>query len=270
MNAAFVFFSKLLPPFVYPLGLACMLIVLALALRRPRWQRVCLVVALLLLWLGSNRWVALGLARSLEWRYLPPSGDAESHFGDAQVIVLLGGGTEPANYPRSMVEVSGAGDRVLYAAQLYREGKADYILVTGGTIDWMPGAASSARDMGELLAWLGVPDEALWLEEESRNTYENAVFSARILQQKGIQRILLVTSALHMPRALRLFQAQGLEVVPLPADYTVTQANWQRLWQGDLRAQILALLPAVENLVLTTRVMKEYIGILVYQVKGWK
>ncbi|MEW5867978.1 MAG: YdcF family protein [Chloroflexota bacterium] len=265
MSAIFVFLSKLLPPFVYPLGLACFLIVLALVLRRPGWQRASLVLALLLLGLGGNRWVALGLARSLEWRYLPPEA-----IPDAPVIVLLGGGTEPAESPRRMVEVGGAGDRVLYAAELFRQGKAAHILVTGGQVDWLPESVSAAQDMADLLVWLGVPPEALWFEMQARNTYENAVFSARILNEKGIRRILLVTSALHMPRALRAFEAQGLQVLPVASDYTVTEANWQRLWQADLRAQALSCLPGVENLALTTRSLKEYLGILVYQVRGWQ
>jgi uncharacterized SAM-binding protein YcdF (DUF218 family) len=106
----------------------------------------------------------------------------------------------------------------------------------------------------------------LWLEPDSRNTYENALFSTRILREKGIQRILLVTSALHMPRSLKLFQAQGLEVIPLPTDYTVTQGDQAQL---DARAFVLSLLPSAENLALTSRVLKEYIGIIVYDLRGW-
>ena len=85
---------------------------------------------------------------------------------------------------------------------------------------------------------MGVPAEAIWLQTESRNTYEDAVYSARLLKDKGVRRILLVTSAWHMPRSLGLFQAQGLEVVPLPVDFTVTDAGWQGLMRGDLRCSL--------------------------------
>jgi uncharacterized SAM-binding protein YcdF (DUF218 family) len=95
------------------------------------------------------------------------------------------------------------------------------------------------------------------------------LYSARLLQEKGIKRILLVTSAWHMPRSVKLFEAQGLEVTPLPTDYTITQAGWEQLTRPDLRAQILYLLPSAENLVLTSRILKEYIGMFVYQMKGW-
>lgn len=262
MDSVFVFLSKLLPLFVYPLGLACILLLLALLVRRQGWRRACAICALALLWLGGNRWVATGLARSLEWRYLSPE-----TLPQAEVIVLLGGGTLPAEYPRQRVEISGAGDRVLYAAHLYKQGVAANILLTGGKLDWSTSSSTPAEDMAELLVSLGVPREALWLESESRNTYENALFSARLLEERGIQRILLVTSAMHMPRSVILFESQGLEVVPAPTDFTVTQSGWERLRDGGLQGFLLGLLPSAENLSLTTQVFKEYLGILVYTIR---
>jgi uncharacterized SAM-binding protein YcdF (DUF218 family) len=265
----FIFLSKLLPLFVYPLGLACLLIVLALLLKGVGWQRAVLIATLALLFLGGNRWVSTALARSLEWQYLPPA-----EIPQAEVIVVLGGGTANAVYPRTIVEISDAGDRVLYAAWLYKQGKAPHLLLTGGALDWAPTATSAAQDMATLLEMMGVPGDALWLEPDSRNTYEDAVYSARILREKGIHRILLVTSAFHMPRSVRLFEAQGLEVIPLPADYSVVQASGDdqgaATLTGDPRAAILSLFPTADNLSRTTRMLKEYIGILVYDLKGWK
>ncbi len=262
----FVFLSKLLPPFVYPLGLACALIVVALFLaRRIKWQRLVLILALLCLWLGSTSWVSMGLAKSLEWRYLPPV-----QVPSADALVLLGGGTSPADWPRPMVELNSAGDRVLYAAYLYRQGKAPHILLSGGLLDWVSHASTPAEDMAGLLQSMGVPSEALWLQPNSRNTAEDALYSAKILRDKGINRILLVTSAWHMPRSVKLFQAQGLEVIPMPADFTVTQSEWKSLTKLDFRVQLLNLLPSAENLSLTSRMLKEYVGMFVYQMRGWK
>ena len=179
----FVFLSKFLPPLIYPLGLACILILFALFLvRRIRWQRAALILALCCLWLGSNNWVAYGLARSLEWRYLPPE-----EVPVAEAIVVLGGGTLPAEWPRTIVEVNGAGDRILYTAYLYQQGKADHILLSGGLIDWVARPVSPAQDMATLLGMMGVPAQALWLQPDSRNTAEDALFSARMLKEKGIQ-----------------------------------------------------------------------------------
>jgi len=123
--------------------------------------------------------------------------------------------------------------------------------------------------MFQLLELMGVPPGAMWLESESRNTYENAAFTHQILESKGINKILLVTSAAHMHRSVKLFEAQGLDVIPLPTDYVVTETNWKRLSQGSLMAKLLYLIPGADNLSLTTRILKEYLGILYYNLKGW-
>jgi uncharacterized SAM-binding protein YcdF (DUF218 family) len=262
----FVFLSKLLPPFVYPLGLIALLILLALLFaRRRRLQKAVLILALVLLWLAGNRWVAMGLARALEWRYLPPN-----PVPQAEVMVVLGGGTETPDPPRSIVEVNGSGDRLLYAVWLYQQGKAQHILLSGGALDWTVVNTSPAQDMSTLMQMLGVPEQAIWLQQDSRNTYEDAVNCARILREKGINRVLLVTSAWHMPRAVKLFQAQELDVIPLPTDYNVTQADWERLWGSDPRAWILGALPSIDHMALTTKMLKEYIGMLTYSIRGWK
>jgi uncharacterized SAM-binding protein YcdF (DUF218 family) len=82
--------------------------------------------------------------------------------------------------------------------------------------------------------------------------------------------ILLVTSASHMPRAVKLFEAQGFDVTPMPADYTVTREAWDQLIHGSLESQILNLIPGANDLSLTTRMLKEYIGMVYYTLRGWQ
>lgn len=261
----FVFISKLMPTLVYPLGLASLLILFALFLtRRPKLQRGVLVLAFVLLWIGGNRWVANSLARSLEQRYPAPD-----LVPLAEVVVVLGGGTDPLESPRRMVDINSAGDRLLAAASLYRQGKVKHILVSGGLLEWEQRSSTPAQDMTDLLEWLSVPRDAIWQQGESKNTYEDALFSSQFLKEKGIENILLVTSAWHMPRAIKLFQAQGLIVVPVPTDYNVTQTSWDQMLIGDWRSIFLDLFPTVGNLSLTTRMLKEYIGLFVYGLRGW-
>ena len=161
----FFFLSKFLPVFIFPLGLACVLLVLALAVRRhPGWQTWIIVLALALLWLGSNRLVTMMLSRSLEWQYLPGS-TAHSSELPADVIVVLGGGERSGAFPRPTSELNEAGDRLLYAAQLYRQGAAPHILVSGGNAPWVSSSSvPGAESMADILRVMGVPDEALWLE----------------------------------------------------------------------------------------------------------
>ncbi len=261
----FIYLSKALPLLVYPVGLVTILILIALLTsRRPRLQRVVLLLALGLLLIAGNRWVADGLLRSLEWRYLP-----QADIPKAEAIILLGGGTQPAHYPRPTIEVSGAGDRVFYAAQLYHQGKADHILVSGGSVEWLSAPANPAQDMASLLEALQVPRDAIWLEPTSRNTYENAANSWEILQPKGIRRIILVTSAAHMPRSVALFERQGFEVIPAPTDFRVTQPTWEGMKSASLPVQLLNLFPSADNLVQTTAALKEYFGLFIYRLRGW-
>ena len=261
----FVFLSKLLPPLAYPLGLAILLVLAALLLRkRPRLRTAAEVIALILLVLSSNHWVSFLLARSLEWQYLP-NGEIPS----AEVIVLLGGGTEPAIYPRTFPELNGAGDRLVRAANLYHQGKAPAILASGGNITWMDSQISTpASDMTVLLERMGVPSTAIWQEDRSQNTYENAVYCANILKEKKITRVILVTSALHMPRSVAIFRKLGVDVIPAPADFAVTQEGWAEITSTP-EAWLVNLLPSAGSLGLTSAALKEYFGLLVYRLRGW-
>ncbi|MBG0770433.1 MAG: YdcF family protein [Anaerolineaceae bacterium] len=262
----FVYLSKLLPLFVFPLGMVTLLLVLGLSTeRRKKWHKAFLVLALIILHLGSNRWVSYRLARSLEWQNLP----SETH-PQAEVIVVLGGGTESGDFPRPMAEVNGAGDRVLYAAKLYHDGAAPMILVSGGNLDFSSARGTSpAEEMTDLLIMLSVPPEAIWQQDQSQNTYEDALYSAEILREKEITEVILVTSAIHMPRAKALFENQGIDVIPAPTDFTVTEQNWQSVFQPSIGELVINLLPNASALDLTTTVIKEYIGLLVYHLRGW-
>ncbi len=262
----FLYLSKLLPLLIYPLSLACLLLAALLVLRRsPRWVLWLGLAAFLLLWLGGNRLVSMVLVRSLEWQYFPPS-----VLPHADVIVLLGGGEEPVSPPQPLAGINDTGDRIIYAAWLYQQGAAPHVLASGGVVGVDgPALQPGAEVMGQLLTMLGVPPGALWLEPRSQNTYENAVETKELLDPKGIRRIILVTSALHMPRARAIFAKQGYDVIPAPTDYGVTEASWSYYLTPDPTVQIFNLFPTAEALHDTMRVVKEYTGILVYGLRGW-
>ncbi|WOD38782.1 YdcF family protein [Nodosilinea sp. E11] len=262
----FLFLSKLLPLLIYPLGLACGLLVVALVCvkRRPQWATAAIALALALLLVSSNRWVATGMMRSLEWRY-PDTVDLPT----AEAIVVLGGAIHPQLSPRPWIEVAEEGDRVLHGARLYLAGRAPLLVFSGGRITWgQHQRRSEAADMAELAEALGVPASAILIEPDSLNTFENALNTKALLANLGIERILLVTSAMHMPRSLAIFKKQGFDVTPAPADFHVVQDPLDvemRTWQG----RTLSLVPQTENLHYLTRALKEYLGIGIYWLKGW-
>jgi len=255
----FPLISKLLTPLVSPMGLACALWVLAALARfvKPRWSVPLLWAGVVLLSAFSAKWVGNGLLRHLERQYpivtvetLPP----------ADVIVVLGGATLPAIAPRVHVEVTEAHDRLLHGMRLYRAGKAPYILLSGGTIPELSGSAQSEAEQLRLLALeSGIPERVLRLEAESRNTHENALYSARIMRTEGWENALLVTSASHMPRAAATFRAQGVRFAAAPTDVRIADQSFTPRH----------LMPTVLGLERSTTAVKEFVGWWVYALRGW-
>jgi uncharacterized SAM-binding protein YcdF (DUF218 family) len=256
----FLFLSKILPLFVYPFGLSLLLLGIASALRRrAAWTRALCFSALLLLLLFSSGGVSQLLLRSLEDRYPPPPIESIPH---AEAIVVLGGGTSNAPAaPGQAPELGDASNRLLYAARLFRAGKAPLILFSGGAVPflltWRQG--SEAEAAAQLLQEWAVPGQAILLEDKSRNTRENALLSRPILQSRGVTRILLVTSAFHMPRASAVFRKLGFQVIPAPADYRTPEDE----------SPLLLFLPSVDSLAGTDLALKEWLGMLVYRLRGW-
>jgi len=244
----FLFLSKLIPPFLYPLGLSVLLLAAASVLRgRPRLRRGLCVACFLLLSTFSSNAVGVLLVSSLENQY---PGRAIDALPKADAIVVLGGGTDQPVGRERLVEAAG----------LFRAGKAPLVLFSGGNLsafrtDRKPFEAEAARQQ---LQGLGVPEGAIQLETRSRNTRENGVFSRQALP--GITHILLVTSAFHMPRAAAVFQKAGFRVSAAPADF------W---WGPDDQDAVLRWLPDPESLVRSQFALKEWLGILVYRMRGW-
>ena len=261
----FLFLSKLLPLFFYPLGFACLVLIIALLIgwKYPRWGYFPVALALVTLLLTSNSWVSNYLVKSLEWQNLPLA-----NIPEAEAIVILGGATKSALPPRPMVDLNEQGDRIIYGAKLYQDGLAPLIIAAGGRIEWKNGGTPEADDMAGLLEFMGIPESVIIREQNSLNTYENAVNVKEILTEKGINKILLVTSALHMPRSLLIFQRQGIDVIPAPTDFLISEDNIESLnISGE--AFILNILPDAENIAKTTKALKEYLGMFIYRLKGW-
>jgi uncharacterized SAM-binding protein YcdF (DUF218 family) len=270
--------TKILPLFVYPLGLLLLLLIVALVgmcLKRKIWRRMTIVaisLAIVILLLSSSYSFSSALVRSLEWRYISadlanqPASQLIANLPNADAIVVLGGGIRPQVYPRSIAEVADAGDRILYGAKLWHLGKAPLLVVTGGRADWLgDGGNPESEDMAAIAQALGVPAAKIIQESESLNTRENAVNVAKILQPRQITNILLVTSALHMPRSIAVFKKAGFTPIAAPTDFAIVSGNEQKNWAGA----IIDLLPSAEVLDNTTDAIKEYIGMFIYKLKGW-
>lgn len=239
---------------VYPLTQALLLVLAGLLLRRfRRFATGCLVLGCGWLYLCSTAWFADLLMGQLEEGFMPK---ALSVMPKADAIVVLGGATRGDTHFSSLGDLNQQADRLVHALQLYRAGKAPLILLSGGAD---PADRPEAELMYEHLVLMGVNPGALLRERESRNTRENAVYSAILLRGRGVRSILLVTSGFHMRRSLPLFEAQGFEVTPAPTDF-------QRLVDRPL---VPRWLPTADDLVRSTHAIREFVGYQVYRWRGW-
>lgn len=252
--------SKLLPVFVFPLGLTLSLAGIATLLWLlcyRRLARLCFGAALAILWICSTPVVANWAAASLERQY-PVRAMADTPAAD--VAIVLGGALGQPLPPRVALDLIDASDRVLHAAKLYRAGKVKRILVSAGNIPWMSAITPEAELIRDLLIEWGVAADAIELGTESRNTFENAMEVGRMLKSRGFTSALLVTSATHMPRAMATFKRAGVPVVASTTDVRVVDAS---------HSDPLRWLPDAGALVMTTIAMREWMGYLAYRVRGY-
>jgi uncharacterized SAM-binding protein YcdF (DUF218 family) len=251
--------AKILAALLLPLDLSLALLALGLLLRLAGRRRAALSAAAsggALLWLASTPAVSGALVRRMEGKS-PPVAVADSPQAD--VIVVLGGAVASKLPPRLTTELADASDRVLHAARLYRAGKAPVVLVSGGRLEWSAASVPESQEIAALLVEWGVPKAAIVEERDSATTRQNAVGTARILAERRLRKVLLVTSALHMPRALAAFRRAGVDAIPTPTDFTAVEAGFTPF----------SLLPDAGALQGTTAAVHEEIGLAYYGLRGW-
>jgi len=245
--------SKILPIFIYPIGLTILIVFLVALIARRRSATLLAILAIAVLWISGTGVFADRLLRPLEEAF-PPTPIASSPNADA--IVVLGGGTGEVLTATNTVDLGEASARVFHAAQLYKAGKAPLVAVAGGAAE---NEQPEAVAMSQLLIAFGVPEQAILQENQSRNTWQNTLNSKAILQPHNVNRVLLVTSAFHMRRALAVFRAAGIDASPAATDYRAIESTHSyRDWLPDARA-----------LYKSTYAIKEHIGLLVYRWRGW-
>lgn len=225
---------------------------LALLLKDRRRAGLALTSGgLLVLLLASLPSISNRLWASLESADVPPPG---AEPWDA--VVLLGGTVSPLGSVRDEPAWNDNVERLLTVRELLLSGRAKVAILSGGSLG--PGLFTEAEYLAKELVTLGVPADRLRVEPKANNTRENATESRVILEQLGAKRVLLVTSAFHMPRARGCFRAVGVEFDALSVDYRLRNPS------ADPH-----LAPRAEYLAQTTRALREWFGRLVYRVMGY-
>jgi uncharacterized SAM-binding protein YcdF (DUF218 family) len=263
--------SKLLPLFLYPLGLGLLLqgagLTAGARQASKRWGLALGGSGLGLIWLFAMPITSRELIWGLEERAatLTPT-----PIPQADAVVVLGGGLRPALAPRQGVEVAEGGDRLLTGVRLLRHNKAPLLLTSGAQISFTAGdpAPAEAVSARALAIELGVRPDQILINPNSRTTAEEARDIGDLGRRRGWRRVLLVTSAFHMPRSLATFrQRSGLTVIPVACDYQLpTRALFGRPTPGSV---LKGLAPDAEYLYLSSIALKEHLGLAIYRLKGW-
>lgn len=248
-----IYILKFIAAFLLPPGLFVLLgIILSVYLWRQRQNfgrlpfglSACLT---LLLYFSSTLLGAKLLGQPLENRY-------SQQPASAQVIVVLGGGSvgsAPDGTERGGLMSAGAA-RLLTAARLAKQHSLP-VLISGGQV--FSDGVSEALVAERILLQLGLPQEQIIVETQARTTKENAAYTAALCHERGYKNVLLLTSALHMPRSMQFFERylgeQGVKVAAYPCDYTLNpQGKFNPRW----------LVPQLQAFDITCMALHEYVG----------
>ena len=226
---------------------------LLLLLSRAAWRRWGIALQALgmaSLWFLSCHGAAVWLSANI-LPQLPAANPQLLQQRGVQAVVVLGGGSEPLNLEYGAAQLAPESlARVRYGYFLNRD--LDLPMAFTGGLGWagLPNAPTEAQTAQ---AWTAMEGKKpfRWLEEQSRDTAQNARLTYALLQKNGIQRIALVTQSWHMPRSVLAFEKAGFTVVPAPMGFITTEDSTLMEW-----------LPTAHGLRKSRRVLREKLGLM--------
>ncbi len=270
MDSLFFVSSKIVQFLIEPLNLIFIVIFLALyflVIRKPLATRRLLVASLIGFIMVGYAPIPESLIRILE-DAVPKSSIEQLQPDQFAGIIILGGAVqgEEIAVDRKEISLKSSAERATKAFELIRKFPNKPFIFTGFSGRVTPRGMSEADAFRQLIREQGLNELSqghAYYENQSRNTYENAVYSKKIideLSQKGLieskKPWLLITSASHMYRSVKIFEKQEIPIIPIPVDYqTALSLQWREF---DL----------TEGAFLWNRLLHEYIGLLAYQLTG--
>ncbi len=191
--------------------------ILSIIVKNRKWKRSFFILGICYLFFFSNRFIINEVLLALEVAPTPIA----NLDPDYKVGIVLGGIANSSRMPRDRVYLYRGADRINHAVLLYNKGIIEKILVTGGSGSLIQNDYKEAKSLHFYLLLSGVNDEDILVEAESRNTHENAVLSSRLLKNKNLmnEKHLVITSALHLRRALLCFRKTNLNVEGFSTDF---------------------------------------------------
>lgn len=252
----FFIISKVLNFFFSPFSWIILLLLLSFFVKNIKWKKYSLSAALIMLFIFSNSFIFQEVVRNWELR-------AVKTLPQKYYVAVVLGGFSDYDFTLERINFYKSADRLFQTLPLYYNGDINKIMVSGGSGFLLIPEMKEGIFMRDYLASINFPMEDFILESESKNTYENALFTKQILEEKGLsdKKILLVTSASHMRRALACFEKAGLS-----CDYYVTDRK------VDPNRNYLIqhyFIPELEILRAWDAIIHEWFGFVAYKAKGY-
>jgi len=242
-------FSKVLLFLITPFYWVAALLIIGLICKKPHIKKRFFISSAVVFFLFSNAFLLRRFARL--WNY-PPN----AITGNYSCAIVLGGFASEDEKGKGFF--NGACDRFIEASELKTTNKVTHILISSGNSSLNPDGFREADWVKKELLKLNIPDSAILVERNSRNTFENAEFSKKALATKHLKPpYVLVTGGYHMRRAMYIFKKAGVDVVPCPTEY----------FSVFERFSFTELIPNPEILLTWNTYIKEAVGYVVAQLK---
>ena len=254
----FFIFSKVLGYLTQPVVLIVLLVLLGFVIKKEKWKKRFFYSAFFSLLFFSNPFFINVVLYQWELPTKPYIEIKSYKVG----VVLTGIANTNSNAPNDRVYFSHSADRIVHAYELYQSGKIKKILVTGGDGSLVNKKFKEAFELQKFLLRVGVPQEDILLDTIADNTYENAIESMKILNQQNISQdeTIVITSALHMRRALACFHKQNFYPDYFTCDFKA------RTFRATPDAWLIPSVDAIHN---WQRLLKEWVGFVAYQAMGY-
>lgn len=249
----FFILSKVLRFLIEPFMWVVILMLASWVIKKSHLKKRLRIASLVIVILFTNPFLYRSLVQA--WQPEPININPEKKYS---LGILLSGMADHDKFGHGYFGDNA--DRFITTANLYHRGIIQKILVTGGSGSLRQDEPAEAFFLREQLLLNGVKDSAILIESRARNTYENGVFSKKIIDSMHTRApFVLITSALHMPRSVRVFSKLGIDVVPYPCDYKVIEKN---RGLGDF------IIPNIKVMNDWSYFIKEIIGYWTYKFTG--
>ncbi len=252
--------SKIIDFILLPITWLIVFCLISLLSKSAKTKKIAGISGLLILLLGSNGYVVNQIQSAYEMPQI--SLEPQAHYPLA--VVLGGGMIRPTQEDPTRINLAESSDRCMQAALLFKSGKINRILITGGNTTIGNLKIDKSEEtiyVKRLFIELGIPADSILTETQSKNTRENAIYSKKIIDSLKINTpVLLITSAYHMRRASACYEKEKIQIIPYSVDNK----------KKDTQMGILeSIIPTEKELHKLSILIHEMFGYLMYKIMGY-